>query len=93
MEDWQKTIWQNTKKRGVIPSIPLSTLNFKFFDKLQEEVNELISAYYEHGYIDPLELADVFIVVSNCASANDIDILEYALSKSSNDLTRKKSVV
>jgi hypothetical protein len=93
MEDWQKTIWKQTKDRGVIPLIPLSILNFKFFDKLQEEVNELIEAYYEKGYIDPLELADVFIVVCNCASANDIDILTAALKKSSNDLTRKKNVV
>lgn len=93
MEDWQKTIWQQTKDRGVIPLIPLSVLNFKFFDKLQEEVNELITAYYDKGYIDPLELSDCFIVICNCASANDIDIVESALSKSSMDLTRKKSVV
>ena len=85
---FQKQLWDNTLKRGVIPNIPLELLNYKFFDKLQEELNELIEAYYEKGYIDAQELADCFIVVCNCASANHIDIEDVALAKSTDDLTR-----
>ena len=85
---FQKQLWDNTLKRGVIPNIPLELLNYKFFDKLQEELNELIDAYYEKGYIDAQELADCFIVVCNCASANHIDIEDVALAKSTDDLTR-----
>lgn len=89
MEAFQKQLWDNTLKRGVIPNIPLDLLNYKFFDKLQEELNELIEAYHEKGYIDAQELADCFIVVCNCASANHIDIVDTALAKSCNDLTRQ----
>jgi len=63
-------------------------LNYKFFDKLQEELNELIEAYHNKGYIDAQELADCFIVVCNCASANNIDIVDTALDKSTKDINR-----
>lgn len=89
MEAFQKQLWDNTLKRGVIPNIPLDLLNYKFFDKLQEELNELIEAYHNNGYIDAQELADCFIVVCNCASANSIDIVDTALAKSTKDLTRQ----
>ena len=85
---FQKQLWDNTLKRSVIPNIPLELLNYKFFDKLQEELNELIEAYHNKGYIDTQELADCFIVVCNCASANHIDIEDVALAKSTDDLTR-----
>lgn len=88
MKTFQKQLWDNTLKRGVIPNIQLDLLNFKFFDKLQEELNELIEAYHDKGYIDAQELSDCFIVVCNCASANNIDIVDTALEKSTNDLTR-----
>jgi len=85
---FQKQLWDNTLKRGVIPNIPLELLNFKFFDKLQEELNELVEMYYNKGYIDAQELADCFIVVCNCASANNIDIVDTALDKSTKDINR-----
>jgi len=85
---FQKQLWNNTLKRGVIPNIPLDLLNFKFFDKLQEELNELIEAYHNKGYIDMQELADCFIVVCNCASADNIDIVDTALDKSTKDINR-----
>ena len=86
----QQQLYALAQKRGVIPEIPLIQLNYKFFDKLQEELNELIIAYHEKGYIDPYELADCFIVICNCATANSINIEDVALEKATKDVNRKK---
>lgn len=86
----QQTISELTRQRGVIPELPLTQLNYKFFDKLQEELNELIRAYHETGYIEKYELADCFIVICNCATANHINIADVALEKATRDVSRKK---
>ena len=85
----QKQLYTLAQQRGVIPKIPLTQLNWKFIDKLQEEVNELIEALHIKNYIDPQELADCFIVICNCATANHIDIEEVALEKATNDVNRQ----
>lgn len=90
MESLQRRLYNLTQKRGVIPDLPLNKLNWKFFDKLQEELNELIEAYHKKGYIDKEELADCFIVICNTAERNSINIEEAALEKATKDVDRKK---
>lgn len=87
--NFQKRITHLTDKRGVIPQIPLTQLNPKFVDKLQEELNELKDALQQKGYIDTNELADCFIVICNCATYNNIDIVDAAIEKVTRDVTRK----
>ena len=86
----QKKLYSLTQKRGVVPDVPLTKLNWLFIDKLQEEVAELIEALHTKGYIDPYELADCFIVICNCATANSINIENVALEKATKDVNRKK---
>ena len=86
----QKQLYNLAQKRGVIPNIPLSQLNWKFIDKLLEEISELIIALHTKGYIDPYELADCFIVICNCATANSIDVEDVALEKATKDVSRTK---
>lgn len=85
----QKQLFTLAKKRGVIPAISLDRLNYKFVDKLLEEVFELVSDLHETRKINPVELADCLVVICNCAEANGIDIEQVALEKATNDLTRK----
>lgn len=88
MNNIQQQIWHNTVARGVIPDIPLAQLNYKFFEKLQEEYFELLNSLH-NGIFDETELADLFIVICNCATRNNIDIVQLALEKSANDRIRK----
>lgn len=87
--NFQHTITHLADKRGVIPQIPLTELNPKFIEKLEEELNELKQALNEKGYIDAYELADCFIVICNCATYNHIDIVDIALEKATKDVIRK----
>ena len=86
----QKTIFELTCKRGVIPNIPLTLLNYKFLAKLQEEMFELFEQFNNNHYIDKEELADCFIVICNIAERNNIDIEMEALTKVTKDVTRQK---
>ena len=85
----QKQLFELAQKRGVIPDIPLSRLNYLFLDKLQEEIDELIMSLYQNNCFDTQEVADVFIVICNLATANNINIEQEALKKTQIDVTRK----
>ena len=85
----QKEIVQLVNKRGVIPDIPLSELNPLQLAKLTEEVNELLDAHSETGYIDTYELADVAIVIFVLADHNGIDLEDVMLEKAHRDVSRK----
>lgn len=85
----QKKIVQLVNKRGVIPDIPLANLNPLQLAKLQEEVNELLDAYKQTGYIDTYELADVAIVLFVMADYNYIDLEDAMLEKAHMDVKRK----
>lgn len=87
--NFQYFITQLTNARSIIPDVPLAELNPKFIEKLQEELNELQLALQQTSKIDPTELADCFIVICNCASYNQIDIVQTALIKATNDIDRK----
>ena len=85
----QQKIWELCLKRGVIPDIGITALNHLFIDALQEEVNELTMNLFEKGYFTREEVADVYIVICNMASANGLDIEDIALEKATKDVTRK----
>lgn len=84
----QEKLFEQTKKRGVIPDVQLDTLNYLFIKKLREEVFELVQALYNTGRIDNSELADCYIVICNIAQANGVDIESAALQKSGEDMKR-----
>ena len=86
----QKEIVQLVNKRGVIPDIPLSELNPLQLAKLIEEVNELLDAHSETGYIDAYELADIAIVIFVMADYNGIDLEGVMLEKAHKDVNRRQ---
>lgn len=87
MNTFQQKLWNNTIARGVIPSLPLAQLNYKFIDKIRKEFFELVASL-ENGLFNETELADLFIVICNCATRNGIDIFKIALDKSESDKER-----
>lgn len=85
----QQKIWQLVNQRGVIPDVSQRKLYKQILIKLDEEVEELWRSFHITKQLDPFEIADVYIVICNAASAINIDIESIALAKASADVYRK----
>lgn len=77
--------WANKVFPGRSPTNALRKL-------LEEEIPELMDAWRSDGYIDPEELADVFILVIDIAYLLHIDILSVAHMKMGKNERRKWAI-